>query len=200
MRYFVFSTKKFDEESKQHSSESQMLQKFRTKAEVEGYGHEKRMEYADFPGPYFKKEHRNFRSIFTFRDFEIGGENVRIYVALRMLPRGEKLYEKFHSKINDTERDKITGISEIQWDFFENEVKERIEAENDSPLRPGLTDAEICFVENPIDINHEILDVKIFETKEWVEFTKSDNFKKPYEVGNKLKDYILLLSGKTQNT
>lgn len=94
MKNFVFSTNRYDEEAKKHGK-AKALDMFRVKTSSEGYKHPREMEYTKFPGNYIKIKHENFRSVLTTKQFTIEGQQICVYIALRMFARGDSEYDKF---------------------------------------------------------------------------------------------------------
>lgn len=172
MQYFVFKTAQYEEEAQRHA-QMQAFDAFRMQREKEGIPHQRIEELLSFPGNYVKKEHGNFRSIFSFQDFEIEGSLVRIYIALRVMPRGSREYEKrfLHSQ----DRDIITGLTNVDWDSYKSNVHEIIKASKRPIEKPKLTDSERFFVGSYNDLNYKILDFFIYESKEWCDFVKKQD-------------------------
>lgn len=176
MKNFVFSTQVYDEEAKRHSA-IKILNEFRKKTSVEGYVHPKNMEYTKFSGNYIKIKHDNFRSILTCKHFTIDDEDVCIYVALRMFPRGASDYDNFKmSNKSEESRDTITGKSSLDWDKYKEIVKKSLKEPIIINDNPDLTDNEISFISTQLKINHELFDVTIFETKEWINSVSEVDF------------------------
>jgi hypothetical protein len=72
-------TDRYAEEAQKYGCK-QVVQRF--KREVEGhltYEHNQRDVYGF--GEYLRKEHKNFRSIYIFKQFDINGEDIRCYVV-----------------------------------------------------------------------------------------------------------------------
>ena len=175
MRNFVFSTKRYNEEAQKHGN-SKPLENFRTKASIEGYRHPREMEYTKFPGNYIKIKHGNFRSVLTYKLIQVEGQDVCLYVALRMFARGDSDYERFKlSNKSENERDTITGKNSLDWASYENKARELLKEPIVTSEKPGMTNSESVFISTSLNINHELFDTTIFETKEWINGV-SDNF------------------------
>ncbi len=175
MRNFVFSTKHYDEEAKKHGK-AKALDTFRAKASSEEYKQPREMEYTKFPGNYIKIKHENFRSVLTAKQFIVEGQQVCIYIALRMFARGDSEYDKFKlSTKSEKERDTITGKVSLDWTYYENAVKELLKKPTAISDKPELTNSENLFISTPLNINHDLFDITIFETKEWINCI-NDNF------------------------
>ena len=188
MRNFVFSTPRYDEEAKKHAA-TKVLDKFRDKASLDDYVHPREMEYTKFPGNYIKIKHENFRSVLTSKQFNIDGQDVCLYVALRMFNRGDSEYEKFKlSSKSESERDTITGKSALDWNVYENKVREFLKEPATASDKPELTNSENLFISTPLGINHELFDTTIFETKEWIRCV-SDNFAGKSDAEGEFTDF-----------
>ena len=175
MKNFVFSTNRYDEEAKKHGK-AKALDMFRVKTSSEEYKHPREMEYTKFPGNYIKIKHENFRSVLTTKQFTIEGQQICVYIALRMFARGDSEYDKFKlSTKSEKERDTITGKVSLDWAYYEKEVKERLKEPTVISNKPELTNSENLFIYTPLNINHELFEITIFETKEWINCV-NDNF------------------------
>lgn len=175
MKNFVFSTNRYDEEAKKHGK-AKALDMFRVKTSSEGYKHPREMEYTKFPGNYIKIKHENFRSVLTTKQFTIEGQQICVYIALRMFARGDSEYDKFKlSTKSEKERDTITGKVSLDWAYYEKEVKERLKEPTVISNKPELTNSENLFISTPLNINHKLFETTIFETKEWINCV-NDNF------------------------
>lgn len=134
------------------------------------------MEYTKFPGNYIKIKHENFRSVLTTKQFTVDRQQVCVYIALRMFARGDSEYDKFKlSTKSENERDTITGKISLDWTYYENKVKELLKEPTTISNKPELTNSENLFISMPLNINHELFDITIFETKEWINCV-CDNF------------------------
>lgn len=180
MKNFVFSTNRYDEEAKKHGK-VKVLDMFRAKTSSEEYKHPREMEYTKFPGNYIKIKHENFRSVLTTKQLTIEGQHICVYIALRMFARGDSEYDKFKlSTKSEKERDTITGKGSLDWTHYEKKVKELLKEPTVISNKPELTNSENLFISTPLDINHQLLDITIFETEEWINcvnynFTGSTN-------------------------
>ena len=193
MKRFVFATKTFEKEARSHS-ETSAYESFKKRLEFEGNDHPKSDEYGTLKGNYVKKRHgKNLRSIFTYKDIEIENEKVRIYVALRMMARGDKDYDRFkYQNTSDADRDNITGRTQIDWNELIDKVKSRLnDSEPHIVAKPDLSASEMCFISSPSRINHELMDVAIFESQEWTELLKSDTFKNHFDAAVIIEQYIM---------
>lgn len=175
MKNFVFSTNRYDEEAKKHGK-AKALDMFRVKTSSEGYKHPREMEYTKFPGNYIKIKHENFRSVLTTKQFTIEGQQICVYIALRMFARGDSEYDKFKlSTKSEKERDTITGKVSLDWAYYEKKIKELLKEPTVISNKPELTNSENLFISTPLNINHELFEITIFETKEWINCV-NDNF------------------------
>ena len=208
MKNFVFSTNRYDEEAKKHGK-AKALDMFRVKTSSEGYKHPREMEYTKFPGNYIKIKHENFRSVLTTKQFTIEGQQICVYIALRMFARGDSEYDKFKlSTKSEKERDTITGKVSLDWAYYEKKVKELLKEPTVISNKPELTNSENLFISTPLNINHELFEITIFETKEWINcvndnFTGSTNAEGEFtdftnaanEINNCLNDNLFNPSG-----
>lgn len=191
MKNFVFSTSVYEEEAKRHSA-TKILNDFRRKASVEGYVHPKNMEYTKFPGNYIKIKHDNFRTILTCKYFNLDNEEVCIYVALRMFPRGASDYDNFKmSNKSEDSRDTITGKSSLDWDKYKEMAKKSLKEPIIINDNPDLTDNEISFISTQLKINHKLFDVTIFETKEWINSVSEIDFTDFSNAATQIDKHIL---------
>lgn len=98
-----------------------------------------------------------------------------------MFARGDSEYDKFKlSTKSEKERDTITGKGSLDWTHYEKKVKELLKEPTVISNKPELTNSENLFISTPLDINHQLLDITIFETEEWINcvnynFTGSTN-------------------------
>jgi len=190
MKNFVFSTELYDNEAKKHAA-TKVLNEFRKKTSVEGYTHPSKMEYTRFPGNYIKIKHENYRSILTSKNTTIDGQEVRIYVALRMFGRGDSTYEKFKLRTTSTtERDIITGKSSLDWSNYEEKARELLKEPVPVNDNPEMTISENLFISSPLDINHELFEITIFETKEWIHSVSEVGFTDFTNAADKIYDYL----------
>ena len=165
-RNFVYTTKRYEEEAK-HYSASQEITKIRKKALTPEY---EPKTYDSFPGNYHKVVYNNnFRIVLTSKDIEIGDQPTRIYVALRVFKKGDKEYERFHKAATpDKERDTISGKMSLIWDEFIEKAKEDLFQPIVIEEKEDLSVGELNFIQNPLNINHKLFDVTIYETKDWI--------------------------------
>lgn len=190
MKNFVFSTELYDNEAKKHAA-TKVLNEFRKKTSVEGYTHPIKMEYKKFPGNYIKIKHENYRSILTSKNTTVDGHEVRIYVALRMFTRGASEYETFKlSTKSADERAVITGKSSLDWSNYEEKARELLKEPVPVNDNPEMTISENLFISSPLDINHELFDITIFETKEWIHSVSEVDFTDFTNAADKIYDYL----------
>lgn len=191
MRNFVFSTSLYDEEAKKHGA-TNVLAKFRKKVSMEGYKHPREMEYTRFPGNYLKIKHENFRTVLTSKHITIDGQEICVYVALRMFARGASEYDNFKLRYkSEEEREIITGKSSLQWNDYEAKVRQLLKEPVVINDNPDLTLNETFFISSPLNINHELFDVTIFETKEWIASVSEVDFTDFTNAANQISNFIL---------
>lgn len=158
---------------------------------MDGYRQPTSMEYTRFSGNYLKIQHGNFRTILTSKNLSVDNQEIRIYVALRMLPRGESEYEKFIERYkSDEEREKITGKSSLNWDYYETKAREQLKNPIIENENPEMTLNENYFISSPLDINHELFDVTIFETKEWIDCVSEVDFTDFTNAADQIYNFI----------
>lgn len=189
MNNFIFTTHRYDAEAKLYSA-SDEVQKVREKMEATpDYEPD---QYNRFPGNYFKVKFNNFRLIFTRKEEKINDQNVRIYVALRVLKRGDKEYDKFqYTCTSPNERDKITGKLKLNWDDYINKVKEDLSKPAATCPKPNLSEAENNFISTQLNINHDLFDVTIYETKTWIQDVQEVEFTDFSNAASTIENYIL---------
>jgi hypothetical protein len=173
-RNFVYTTERYEEEAK-HYSASQEITKIRKKALIPEY---EPKTYDSFPGNYHKVVYNNnFRIVLTSKDIEIGDQPTRIYVALRVFKKGDKEYERFHKAATpDKERDTISGKMSLIWDEFIEKAKKDLFQPIVIEEKEDLSVGELNFLQNPLNINHKLFDVTIYETNDWIKNIQEVDF------------------------
>lgn len=191
MKNFLFTTARFDDEEKKYGV-TKTLDSFREKISREDYTLPVKDEYKSLPGHYLKLKSDNFRIILTYKDFPFKKNNVRIYVALRVFTRGEPEYDRFKLKNTpEVERDKITTKEHIDWSKYEKNAVEQLQVPVAENVNPDLTDQEYSFISSPLQINHKLFDITIYETKEWIDCVNVETFIYFTEAANNIKDFII---------
>ena len=188
MKNFIFTTERYDEEAKRYSA-SKEIDKIRGRMEkTPEYEPD---AYNSFPGNFYKFVFNNFRLIFTRKVVKIKEEDVRIYIALRILPRGDKEYVKFQfSGTSEHERNSITEKSSIDWAYYIRLVESELKPTSETAEAPTLTDAEINFISSPLDINHQLFDVTIYETIAWIRDVQKEDFTDFSNAAETIENYI----------
>lgn len=154
------------------------------------YEHNQRDVYGF--GEYLRKEHKNFRSIYIFKQFNINGEDIRCYVALRVFKRGDPEYERFISvNLSETERDRITGVNLLDWDKYELEIAEELQEKPEITILQHPTVDEKAYIQRESGITQEIFDTPIYESKYWLEVIRDSNFNDHYKVAEAISEQIL---------
>jgi hypothetical protein len=189
-RSFVKITDSYAEEAKKYNC-VQVVARFKTQAEgSHGYQHNNIDAYG-FDENYLQKRHKNFRSIFTWRDFEIASTAVRCYVALRVFPRGSDEYAKFYQgSTSSNVRNNLTGLNSINWDGYKNEIEKDLEDRSEIPPLPDLQDSEKALLDQDTGILYDIFDTPIYESKQWIDTVRSNEFGDPFKVAVALEDKI----------
>ncbi len=186
---FIFTTKRYDEEAKRYSA-SDEVQRIRDKMlETPDYEPDR---YDRFPGNYLKvKFNNNFRLIFTRKEVKINGQDVRIYVALRVLKRGDREYEKFQTvRTSENDRDTISGKLTLDWEVYVKAVEIELSKPEETCPKPNLTEAEMNFVSAQLNINHELFDITIYETRNWINDVQKEGFNDYSNAASTIKDFI----------
>ena len=187
---YIFTTERYDEEAKRYSASNE-IQKIRDKmTRTPDYEPDR---YDRFSGNYLKvKFNNNFRLIFTRKEVSINGEDIRIYVALRILKRGDNEYDRFQfSRTSESERDTITGKSSLDWESYIKVVEDELSKPKEVCSKPNLTEAETNFVSSQLNINHELFDVTIFETKNWIQDVQKVEFTDFSNAASTIESYIM---------
>jgi len=162
------------EEAKRHNC-TQVFSRF--KAMVEGTADYNPSNFQYGFGPYIKKEHSNCRSVFTYKDFQIYGKEVRCYLALRVFMRGDNQYDEFIlTGTSARKRETITALSSVNWDQIQSEIESELSERPNPPTLSPLSDAERAFVQRGDGITHEIFSTPIYESKEWVDTVCNGGF------------------------
>ena len=187
---YIFTTERYDEEAQRYSASNE-VQKIREKMEKTPEYEPDR--YDRFPGNYLKvKFNNNFRLIFTRKEEKINGEDVRIYVALCILKRGDNEYDKFQfARTSELERDIITGKSTLDWYSYILQVEDDLTKPVENIKKPGLTEAEMNFVSTQLNINHKLFDVTIYETKQWIKDVQEVEFTDFSNAASTIESYIM---------
>ena len=189
MRCFVKITDRYAEEAQKYGCK-QVVQRF--KREVEGhlsYEHNQRDVYGF--GEYLRKEHKNFRSIYIFKQFDINGEDIRCYVALRVFKRGDQEYERFISvNLAEAERDRITGVNLLDWDKYESEIADELQEKPEITVLQQPTADEKAYIQRESGITQEIFDTPIYESKYWIDKIRENGFNDHYKVADAISQKI----------
>ena len=190
MRCFVKITERYAEEAQKYGCK-QVVQRFKRDVEDHlSYEHNQRDVYGF--GEYLRKEHKNFRSIYIFKQFNINGEDIRCYVALRVFKRGDSEYERFISvNLSEAERDRITGVNLLDWDKYESEIAEELQENPEITILQQPTVDEKAYIQRESGITQEIFDTPIYESKYWLEVIRDSNFNDHYKVAEAISEQIL---------
>lgn len=187
---YIFTTKRYEEEAQRYSAMNE-VQKIKEKMEKTPEYEPDRFD--SFPGNYHKVYfNNNFRLIFTRREDKINGEDVRIYVALRVLKKGDNECKKFEStRTSISERDTIAGKLSLDWNYYIQMVVDDLTKPAEEIKKPNLTEAEMNFVSTQLNINHELFDVTIYETKNWIKDVQEVEFTDFSNAASTIESYIL---------
>lgn len=186
---FIFTTKRYDEEANRYSATNE-VNKIRDKmSETPDYEPER---YDRFSGNYLKvKFNNNLRLIFTRKEVKIKDQDVRIYVALRILKRGDREYEKFQSvNTSGNNRDSISGKSALNWNAYIEAVEIELSQQEEICSKPNMTEAENNFVSAQFSINHELFDITVYETKNWINDVQKEGFNDYSNAASTILKYI----------
>ena len=172
-KIYTFSTSKYDEEAKKHS-ETDVIEKFRN----DNKEHTGRMEitpYSDSEYKYIEKTGgkggTTLRHIFTCKIFSIENVDAWIYVFLRVIPRDGEYKKIFNTKCTRDERAKKTGISDLNWEYYYENVKKQLQNKPVVKLKSELSDDEKWFTKIKNEESEESLNAglsyfPIFEMRE----------------------------------
>lgn len=187
-RNFVFTTKRYEEEAEKFSASGE-IQKVRDKAERDPNYEPKK--YDSFSGNYYKVRHENLRIVLSGKDVVIDGLNVRIYVALRFLKKDGNEYKKFQfSMTSADERDRISGLSSLDWNVYINQVRESMKKTEIIEVKPDLKVEEFNFISSSMRINHSLFDETIYETKEWIKDVQGVDFSDFSNAASEIENFI----------
>lgn len=187
-RNLVYTTDRYEEEAKRFSV-SKELAKLKKKLQVPEFEPD---SFDSFPGNYHKIRKGNLRMVLTSKDFNIGNQPTRIYVALRVLKKNDKECERFESALTpEKDRDIIAGIRALVWDEFINKAKEDLKQPLIIEEKPELTIGELSFIQHPLNINHTLFDVTIYETKDWIKNIQEVDFTDFSNAAETIENYIL---------
>lgn len=186
---YIFTTKDYDSDAQRHSVLGE-VQKMKEKMIVTpDYEPE---PYRSFPGNYYKVRFGNLRLVFARKDTTINNQSVRVYIGLRVLKHDGNEYKRFQfSRTSEAERDTISGLSSIDWDAYIKLAKEDLEKPIEVIKKPNLTEAEMNFVSTQLNINHELFDVTIYETKNWIKDVQEVEFTDFSNAASTIESYIL---------
>ena len=186
---YIFTTKRYDEEAQRYSASNE-VQKIREKMEKTPEYEPDRFD--SFPGNYHKVYfNNNFRLIFSRKEERINGEDVRIYVALRVLKKGDNECKKFEStRTSISERDTIAGKLALDWNYYIQMVEEDLIKPVEEIKKPNLTEAETNFVTAQFTINHELFDITVYETKNWINDVQKEGFNDYSNAASTILSYI----------
>lgn len=189
MRCVVKVTERYALEAKRHSC-AYVVERFKKKVEsLNDFEHNKSDEYGF--DDYVRKEHKNFRSMFVFKNFTIAGQPVRCYLALRVFKRGDSEYSRFiKSTTHKPERDIISGLNAIDWHTLQREIDRELKAKPTIAPLPPLSVAEEAFIQRDHGITQEIFDTPIYESRSWVETVRQDDFGDPFKVATSVEQAI----------
>ena len=184
----VFTTDRYEEEAKRYSA-SQEIHKIRKKAQNPEYEPD---SFDSFPGNYHKVYKSNFRIILTSKDFSIDNQTVRIYVALRVLKKGDKECERFEDALTpEKERDIISGKRSLEWEDFVERAKIELADSVIIEEKEELSVGELNFIQSQLKINHSLFFVTIYETKEWIRNIQNVDFTDYSNAAKCIEDFIL---------
>ena len=201
-KYFVFTTPRYKEEEKKYGVEH-VIRNFKEEISQEAYKPNIRLDFPNFPGNYSRPKNHigNFRIILTSKEYNVGeGTLIRIYVALRVLKKGDNECYKFEKSLTPVvERDTITGLYNINWDQYLQYALEELDKQNVviKEIKPNLNACEYNFISKPLSITHNLFENIVYETKDWVdEISRKDDAEFPFEefteAAKNISDYMYL--------
>ena len=190
MRTFVRTTPRYDQEAQAHHC-AKVVARFRQRAE-QSQNEEFPGERFSFPGNYFKKRHENFRTIYTYEERKIQGQDVRCFVALCVIQRGNASYDRFHAAgTSNAERATITGRDHVDWNSHWLAIEDELRRFPAPAPLPQLGGEEIQFIDRDAGLLQTVFDYPIYETKGWVDQTSGSSFEDPFKVAEALDGVIM---------
>ena len=188
MKFFVRATKRYLLEAKEHSCEN-VFRRF--KDEIEGRDNYKINPRHVYFGKYYKKPHQNFRSIFYMYDFMIGNEQVKCFLALCILKRGDAEYERFiNDSADDARRAQITGLNDFDFDALEEELSQALNTGGESSGYRPLNEFEKMYIGLDTGITQEIFKDGIYESREWIDSVNSNDFSLFHMIAVAINEFI----------
>lgn len=175
MKSVVRTTDQYIEEAKLHSC-TQVLVRFKKEVERNSdYQCNKRDVYGF--GDYFRKVHKNFRSIFAFKTLNVNGEQICCYLALRVFKRGDTEYTRFiNINTPSATREQITGLNVVNWTSIQEELENSLHFDGKKTILPELDEEELNYIQRDNGITQEIFDIPVYESKYWVESVRQESF------------------------
>lgn len=107
-----------------------------------------------------------------------GYDSVDVYILLRILKRGNKDYDTRFSSGNLTQRHAVANFSDIDWKDVDNFVKESLSKPVEAFVedRQLLSQEEQNYVYNTGIMIGSLEDQMVYESKEWVESIRHQDF------------------------
>lgn len=105
--------------------------------------------------------------------------------------------------LHDEYTDKIYKVQRKSWSenhaYSDSEKQEindfidsiALESEVISEIKPSLTEAEMNFISTQLNINHELFDVTIYETKNWIKDVQEVEFTDFSNAASTIESYIM---------
>lgn len=139
-------------------------------------------------GIYLKRI--NMPSRPTFCWFMEAQEDLQVYVL-----RSIYLHDEYTDKVHKEQR-KSWSESHAYSNSEKQEIADFInriaqEPEVISETKPNLTEAEMNFVSTQLNINHELFDVTIYETKNWIKDVQKVEFTDFSNAATTIESYIM---------
>lgn len=197
MKYFIFKNSTYSEDELRYSL-GNTVQKY-----DKGIDLPKECYYSSLKGSYcvLNIRDKKYRGILTYRDFEYLNERIRVFVALRIMTHQDTQYSKFSSiGTSESDRDTISGKNCLDWEVYYAKVKDSmIPKQLGENHKCDLTANERCFISNPIQVNHKIFEFAVYETKEWVDQVRNEDFIYFDDAATIINAYIYKTIGSEDN-
>ena len=147
--------------------------------------------YGRFTGNYFGIHLGNLR-VFGFTEERIvDGQSIKCNVFTRVIPKGDSDTRRVQSPLTtDEDRRRIVHRDIVDWTPIEAFVRQRLAAPLTATAdRKPLSDAETSFLADT-HITLDIFDVPVYESTEWIQVMKSDEFDDRAKVAIELENFF----------
>jgi len=138
-------------------------------------------------GIYLKRIQKHSRPTFCW--FMVAKDDLQVFVL-----RHVYLHDEYRDQINKSKRKSwvdshnYSAIEELEIEDFINSVlTEPVVTEEE---KPSLNLSELNFLSTQLNINHELFDVTIYETKNWIKDVQEEGFNDYSNAASTIKEYI----------